>query len=282
MDTNSSSEKVMQLFPRPGGPVALRGLYLEEFFRPRGTPDKPFVYANFITSLDGRISLPDPQTKTLKVPQEIANPRDWRLFQELTASADVLVTTGRYIRDLASGTAQNRLPVSSNPKFADLLEWRRANNLTPQPAVAIVSNTLNLPIPDALLKSDRSIYVITGAATDASHIEALLSQGVHLLRAGKGNRVEGLALIEELSNEGFGNIDMIAGSVLLRTLLADGALDRLYLTQACRLLGGSSFDTLLKGQQLAPPGDFKLRSLFYDAGGDNNIEQLFTSFDHRQ
>lgn len=278
---SSDQGPVLRLFPAPGGPALLRGLYLEESLRPSGTPARPFVYASFIASLDGRISLPDPKTQTRKVPRAIANPRDWRLFQELAASADVVVTTGRYIRDLAAGVAQDNLPVSNKPEFADLLEWRRARGLSPQPAVAIVTSSLDLPIPDALLHSGRPIYIATGAAADTSRVKTLTARGVRVLKAGTGNRVEGRALIAVLAQEGFGNIDMTAGAVLLDTLLVDGVLDRLYLTQACRILGGQSFETLLTGEQLDSPADFKLRSLYYDAAEAGAIEQLFSVFDYR-
>ena len=277
----SNQEPVLRLFPGPHGPAPLRGLYFDELLRPAGTPARPCVYASFIASLDGRISLPDPKTKTHKVPRAIANPRDWRLVQELAASADVLVTTGRYIRDLAAGVAQDNLPVSDKPEFADLLEWRRARGLVPQPAVAIVTGSLDVPIPEALLHSGRRIYIATGAATDISRIGALTAQGVRVLKAGTGFQVEGRALVAALAKEGFGNIFMTAGSVLLNTLLVAGVLNRLYLTQACRILGGRSFETLHTGEELAPPADFKLHSLYYDAGESGGIEQLFSVFDYR-
>lgn len=277
----SNQGPVLRLFPGPGGPASLRGLYLDDAVRPAGTPARPCVYASFIASLDGRISLPDPETKVHKVPRAIANPRDWRLVQELAASADVVVTTGRYIRDLAAGVAQDNLPVSDKPEFADLLEWRRAHGLASQPAVAIVTGSLDLPIPELLLHSGRRIYIATGGAADVSRVKSLAAQGVRVLKTGAGTRVEGRALIAALEKEGFGNIFMTAGSVLLNTLLTAGVLNRLYLTQACRILGGLSFETLHTGEELDPPADFKLRSLFYDAGEGGAIEQLFSVFDYR-
>jgi riboflavin biosynthesis pyrimidine reductase len=274
---------MLRLYPGPVVETPLQGHYLDESLRPVGTPEEPFVYANFITCLDGRISLPDPESKTRKVPRAIDNPRDWRLFQELAASADVVVTTGRYIRDLAAGAAQSGLPVSDDPEFADLLKWRRAQGLAPQPALTIVSGSLNLPIPETIVHSDRPIYIATGAGADTSQVEDLTAQGVHLLELGSGDRrVEGHALIAALAEEGFGNIDMIAGSGLLDTLLADSAFDRLYLTQACRMVGGLLFDTLIKGHQFNPPARFKLRSLCYDAGDSSAIEQLFTVYDYQK
>lgn len=274
-------KQLLHLFPGPVEPVDLCGLYLDGWLRPAGAPTHPFVYASFVASLDGRIALPDPETKTHKAPHAITNPRDWRLFQELAASADVLVTSGRYIRDLAAGVAQADLPVSDQPEFTDLLEWRQTQGLAPQPAVTIVSGSLDLPMPEALLGSERLIYVATGAAADPAQVRILAARGVRILKCGRDSRVEGRALIAALAREGFGNIDMIGGAGLLNTLLADHIFDRLYLTQVFRILGGLSFDTLLKGHPLDPPASFTLRSLCYDAEG-GNAGQSFAVFDYRK
>lgn len=281
MDSDISAKPVLRLFPGPAAAASLRGLYLGDSLRPSGTPAQPFVYASFIASLDGRIALVDPETHAFKVPRAIANPRDWRLFQELAASADVLVTSGRYIRDLADGVAQDDLPVSGKPEFADLHAWRRARGLAPQPAVAIVTNHLDLPIPEALLQSGRKIYIAAGATADRPLVETWTARGVRVLKAGSGARVEGRALVAALAQEGFGSIDMVGGSMLLDMLLVDRVLDRLYLTQACRILGGQPFDTLMKGPLLDPPGAFELRALCYDAAEGDAVEQLFMVLDRR-
>jgi riboflavin biosynthesis pyrimidine reductase len=259
---------VTRLFPSPAGSRPLRGLYLDDTLFPTASHEGsgPFVYSSFVASLDGRIALPDPKTQTHVVPKATANPRDWRLFQELAARADVLVTTGRYIRDLAQGTAQDDLPVSGKPEFADLIEWRRARGLAPQPAVAIVSASLNLPIPTRVLESGRPLYLVTGAAADPEHAAALETQGIRVLRAGDEMRVRGRRLVAALHDEGFENIDMIAGPELLNTLIADDVLNCLFLTQVARLLGGVSFDTLIKGERLDPPRGLRLRMLHLDGG----------------
>lgn len=279
MDSDIRTKPVLRLFPGAAAPASLYGLYLDDALRPAGTPARPFVYASFIASLDGRVALIDPATHVSKVPRAIANPRDWRLFQELATSADVLVTSGRYIRDLAAGVAQDDLPLSGKPEFADLHAWRGARGLSPQPAVAIVTDHLDLPIPEALLHSGRKICIAAGAAADASLVAAWTARGVRVLKAGNGARVEGRALVAALMQEGFGTIDMVGGSMLLDMLLADRVLDRLYFTQACRILGGQPFDTLMKGPLLDPPAAFELRALCYDAAEGDAVEQLFMVLD---
>jgi hypothetical protein len=65
---------------------------------------------------------------------------------------------------------------------------------------------------------------------------------------------------------------------MLHALIVDNALDRLYLTLACRMLGGLSFDTLLTGPALAQPASFALKALHYDLNG-SDVEQLFAVFE---
>ena len=272
-------DKLFKLFPAPPKPVSLQGLYLSQALRERRSKRQPFVYTNFIASLDGRIALQDPKTGEHLVPKAIANPCDWRLFQELAAQADALITSGRYIRQLARGSAQDILPLSEKPDYEDLFSWRQAHGLAPQPAVVIISANLDIPFPDVLLGSDRPIYVATGAEADRARVRAIEKRGTRVLFAGVGRRVQGRALIEVLGQEGLTTLYSIAGPEILETLLLDRVLDRLYLTQVHRMLGNESFDTLLKGACLLTPRDLKLYTLYYAAISEESPEQTFAVYE---
>ncbi|QBQ56076.1 RibD family protein [Nitrosococcus wardiae] len=276
---NPSRNKLLRLFPAPLEQVALEGLYLNQELHRLGTHSQPFVYTNFIASLDGRISLEHPQKRTRIVPDNIANPRDWRLFQELAAQADALLTSGRYIRQLAQNVAQDILPVSEQPEYADLIQWRQSQGLAPQPAIVVISASLNLPIPEILFNSNRSIYVATGSKADPLRVQELKEKGIQVIVAGKGLRVQGQALIAALGQEGFTTLYAIAGPEVLKTLLTDQILNRLYLTHALRILGGESFDTLLEGERLNPAADFNLHSLYYDITNEGEPSQMFTIYE---
>jgi riboflavin biosynthesis pyrimidine reductase len=277
----AETQKLLRMFPGPADHVALHGLYLNERFAPPATRSDSFVYTNFIASLDGRISLPDPRSLKRTVPRAIANGRDWRLFQELAASADALVTSGRYVRDVSNTLSTRSFPVSNEPDYADLVGWRLARGLKPQPAVVVVSERLDLPLLRPLVDSGRSLYVATGSTADPSRVATIEEQGVRVLRVGNGARVEGGKLVRVLAEESHRNIALIGGGEILNALLLDDALDRLYLTLACRILGGLSFDTLLTGPVLERAAGFTLNALHYDAGGaaETNVEQLFAVFD---
>jgi riboflavin biosynthesis pyrimidine reductase len=281
MQPATDGKNVLRIFPGPPEYLPLHGLYLREPLRPTVREARPFVYTNFITSLDGRISLPDPQTAKRHAPPAITNGRDWRLFQELAASADAIVMGARYVRDLPRGVTAASFPMSAKPEHGDLLEWRLARGLAPQPAIVVVTASLELPSLAALVESGRSVYVATGNAADPRKIARLEADGVRVLRVGSGERAEGGRLIEALAKERHRTIAMLGGGEVLHALLADDVVDRLYLTLACKILGGLSFDTLLTGPVLEPAARFRLAALHYDPADaeTSDVEQLFAVLD---
>ena len=70
----------------------------------------------------------------MMVPKNIVNDRDWRLYQELAAQADLIISSGRYLRDWADDRAQEILQVD-NPEFADLKTWRQHLLYTETPPI---------------------------------------------------------------------------------------------------------------------------------------------------
>jgi hypothetical protein len=154
-------DKILKLYPLPAAEIPMAGAYLAHNLRQHSEQTgKPFVYANFIVSLDGRIAIPHPRGKGLKVPKTTATERDWRMFQELAAQADVILSSGRYLRDWAEGRAQEILQID-DPRFADLREWRLSRGLPAQPDIALISGTLDFPIPPVLTAGGRRALVFT-------------------------------------------------------------------------------------------------------------------------
>jgi riboflavin biosynthesis pyrimidine reductase len=240
------------------------------------------VYTNYIVSLDGRIAVEHPVTGEHRVPETIANRRDWRLFQELAAQADVLVTSARYVRQLAAGSAQDVPPISPEPEYADLTAWRTRQGLRPQPALVVLSASLDVPLDTVLARSDRPVLVVTGEGADPQRVRFLEHAGVTVITAGSGRRVEGKALVKSLAGLGFRSVYAMAGPQVLETLIIDSMLDRLYLTHAHRLVGGKSYDTLLESGLLNPPADFVLHALHYDAHAYEGAGQLFAVYGLRR
>jgi riboflavin biosynthesis pyrimidine reductase len=274
------SNLVMQLYPLPGGERPLHGLYLNHTLRQTAeASERPFVYANFIVSLDGRIAVPHPTKPGLTVPPDTANERDWRLFQELGAQADLIISSGRYLRDWADGRAQEILQID-DPRFADLRQWRQSQGLPPQPDIAIISASLEFPTPDVLSAGGRKIVVFTVAGRDPARIRAIEANVGPVFVVGEGS-VDGRQLVQQLGRLGYHTVYSAAGPRILHLLISGGVLNRLYLTHAHRLLGSAPYTTIVEGAALAPPPNLRLHSLYYDPSALNGAGQLFTTYDVR-
>jgi riboflavin biosynthesis pyrimidine reductase len=270
--------QVIQLYPLPGQERPLTGLYLAHDLRQYSeTFGRAFVYSNFVTSLDGRIAIPHPTRQGLMVPPQIANERDWRLFQELAVQADILITSGRYLRDYADGRAQEILRVHDDPHFADLQEWRVARGLPPQPDLAVLSGSLDFPIPAALTASGRSVFVFTVRQADPARLEAVAAQAGKVMLAGE-TTIDGKQLVQNLTELGYRTIYSATGPKVMHLLLAGNVLDRLYLTYANRLLAGWSYATIVDGAMLEPAIGMKLNTIYYDPHGLDGLGQLFVSY----
>lgn len=269
----------IRLYPTPTASVPVGGLYLDSGFRRGLPPDRLLVYANFVSSLDGRIAVADTDTGIRQIPAGIANPTDWRLFQELAAHADVLLTSGRYMRDLAAGLAQDTPPVSPKPAFEDIIEYRLRHGMNQQPDLAVVSRRLDFEIPAALLLEGRRILVLTGEPCDPLKVERLQGQGANVIYLTARGNPRGAEIAEALATRGYRSAYTVTGPEVLHTLVRDGTLERLYLTTIHRLTGGATYSSILEGPALSVPEDFRLTSLVYDPGEAEDVGQCFARFD---
>lgn len=274
---------LLRLYPQPAEEAPLRGLYLAHDLRRQlaERPDRPYVYTNYVMSLDGRIAVAQPGRADLVLPKTIANERDWRLFQELAVQADVILTSGRYLRQYAEGRGQEILQVYNDPRFADLRDWRLARGLPPYPAFAVVSASLQFPIPPALVQEGRPVIVATTEEADPARVEALRAQLGTVVIAGQ-RRVEGRPLVEQLVRLGYRLIYNATGPQVMHLLLADDMLDRVYLTVVSRLVGGDPFAPLVQGPLLSPAVGLRLHNLYWDAYALEGDGQLFLCYDRER
>jgi len=267
-----------QLFPPPCGQASLRGLYLGLGLHRLGTPAKPFVYANFLSSLDGRIALEDTEGVAY-LPKTLTTPDDFRLFQELQAQADCLITHGGYLRSLHTGRLGNILQVGQREDNADLARWRIEQGLKPQPDIVIASASLDFPMPDSPRAHGQTCYIATGRQADPAKAAHWRSLGYEILYAGEGTRVEGGPLVRALGERGLSCLYLIAGPDMLDTMVRDGQLNRLFQTITHQLMGGLAFRTVSPGPEFGPVGHLKLRTLYYDPDSPDGTGQWFAQFD---
>ncbi|MFN2277297.1 MAG: RibD family protein [Candidatus Promineifilaceae bacterium] len=271
-------ENIKQLYPDYVPELPLKGTYLAHDLRQFGIRNgRPYIYSNYITSVDGRIAIPREDGSGMTVPKDTANERDWRLFQELAVQADLIISSGRYLRDWAEGRAQEILRVD-DPQFADLRQWRLDRGLSPQPDIAIISGSLRFPIPDVLTTGGRKVIVFTTASADPDRIQEIEERAGRVIVAGEEG-VDGAEMVRHMAELGYESVFNSTGPKVLHLLLVGRALDRLYVSFANRLLGGQPFSSIVEGPLLTPAVDLNTNTIYFDEFGLEGLGQMFVSYD---
>jgi riboflavin biosynthesis pyrimidine reductase len=267
-------KSLLRLYPESSEKISVKGLYLAHQLHKLGTAESPFVYANFLSSLDGRIAVEDAAQGMTHIPKHITTDSDFGLFMELHAQADCIITHGGYMRALAEGRLGNILQV----KDQDLAEWRRNNGLPPQPAVLIASASLNFPMHPSLQERAQAVHIATGRNADPDRIRYWQGLGYSVLFTGDGQSVQGAPLVNALGGLGYKSIYLIAGPQMLDTVIREKQLSRLYLSMTHQLIGGKDFRTLLTGPMLGPEGNLMLEALYYEQDAPPGSGQFFMQF----
>jgi riboflavin biosynthesis pyrimidine reductase len=275
---SAMAARMLRLYPSPPQEAAVEGAYLGHALHRLGSAARPFVYADFVSSLDGRIALDEPGGES-RLPAALRSANDLRLLFELIAQADCLITHGGYLRAIAAGRLDDILQTGVRAGTEDLARWRRASGLAPQPAVVIASASLDFRLPPSLAQHGQRVLVATGAAAPVDKMAALRAQGCEVFIAGQARYVEGGPLTRELGARGFRSLFLLAGPRMLETMLRDRILARLYLTIAHCVLGGPAFHTLIAGPELGPAGRLRLSALHYDAVQPDGAGQWFAQFE---
>ncbi len=287
-----------QIYPQCDVSRPLEGTYLDLNLHQQAKAGDIYIYANYISSLDGRIALYDEDLGEYTVPKSIANGRDWRLYQELAGQADIMLTSARYFRQLEKGKAQDLLPVGSGEKYADIKHWREEQGLKAQPDVMILSNSLDIPLAALEKVQDRKVMVCTGS-TDQAKIQRLAQAGVRVIRAmpsmdetlqdpstsPRGYSlasqftlslgVTGAFVRQSLIDLNYRSAYLIAGPQVHATFIQDACVDALFLTTHFTLLGGTKVSGLVDAD-LPKAQSLKLITSYLDT--ENN--QMFQRFSY--
>jgi riboflavin biosynthesis pyrimidine reductase len=175
-------------------------------------PDRPFLFANFIATADGRATIAGRTGP-------IANRADYELFHALRRRADAVMVGAETVRVESYGpmdqvgvlvTRSARVPADTG--------------LLKAPGNRIVVLT---PSPDAELAP---------CAAEVSYLRAPLAEGVRRLR----------------TEHGIAAIDCEGGPQLFGDLLRAGLVDELHLVIAAKLAAGDDPTTIVSGPALEP------------------------------
>ena len=98
------NQMIKKIYPN-GKKTAIKAetMYLQPLLSNIKSSKKPFYYANFLSSLDGRIATQNKKFSNLLTPEVIKSDIDYNLFCQLHAQADCLVTNTNYINGLNQG-----------------------------------------------------------------------------------------------------------------------------------------------------------------------------------
>lgn len=270
MPPTTGVPSLLELYPSPGIEREARGLHLTHDLRARSGAES-FVFTGFISSIDGRISVEG----SVGAPKPLQNSLDWQLFQELMVQADVVLVSGRYVRDVASGSARNILPDPTDPEDDYLVQHRLERDLPPRPAIAVVTRSGNFDPSTAAALSDE-VIVTHGDKVDTATVRAWQENGLDSAYVGAAGKVEVGRLITALNERGHRVVFSAAGPKVLAMLVPE--VDALYLTLGAQLLGGRSFMTLLDGDELTPTKRFTLDRVYLDRNAPDGTAQLFLEF----
>ena len=229
-------EKVTQLFPEKQQ-VPLEGLYLDQRLSEISAKiGRTLVIANFLSDMNGIIAKRDEQNN-FQIPPGLKNASDWRLFQELMAQADVIISGAAYLkRVLVQGNRAENIISQFEPGsgFEKLGEWRlSAGYKKRSPDLVIVTRSLDFKFPEEVIRSGRRVIIFTTyTMANSDQARALTASGAFVVGSGQTG-VDGNMMIDYLSNElGYRVIMMATGPSVLELLLEVKRLDLLYVTEA--------------------------------------------------
>ena len=272
------NKDVVCLYPEFGVAEPLQGLYLRRNFRADGNSQRPFVYANFLSSLDGRIAWRDSPRENYQLPAVLKSDEDFRLFLELYAHADCIITHGGYMRALAAGRLGNVLQIPQLAWTQDIHTWREQQGLAPAPDVIIISGSLDFPWHDSLDNYQQKVHIVTGTGAQADKKQHWQDRGHVVHELGTQLHVDAKPLIEFAAAQGYKSVYLVAGPQLLQELLMHSYVDRFFMTVCHQLLGGDDFKSLVPDLKLGDKGRMQMQRLYMDCENSSMLGQWYAEF----
>jgi riboflavin-specific deaminase-like protein len=214
----------------------------------RAPATRPYVVLNMVSTIDGKAVV---EGKT----RGLGGEHDRALFHRLRTQADAIM--------VGAGTARIER-YGKAVKSPELRALREREGLDPDPAMVIVSGSLNLPADLPVLQEPGAKVLI---ATGAEHELEGVAADVEYVRAG-----DDLALLAGLLRErGIRSVLCEGGPTLNSYLLSANLVDELFLCRSPQLVGGAATHTIVDGRALPEPRQAEL--LWLAEGGKDLFER---------
>ena len=224
-----------RLRPGPTSPTAAE-LLTEVRPRERAPADRPFVYLNMVSTIDGRAAL-DGRTSAL------GNAADLSLLVELREMADAVLIGSGTLRAEGYGRLMRR---------ADRRERRRAAGVEPEALAVLISRSMDLPWDAGLFAAEgQPVHIYTQADGEPPDVAADVE-------ATKCSEPFVAGALRDLRERGVRALLCEGGPTLNGALLAAGVVDELFLTVAPLLAGIADAPRIVEGEDLSSPIDMEL------------------------
>jgi len=269
------NQNIKRVYPHnKAAKCKLENLYLNPLLSKTYEDNKPIYYANFLSSLDGRIAIYNKKHRLLLTPDAIKNTVDFVLFSQLHAQADCLVTNTHYMKGLNKGYYGDILSV----KNQKLVQWRKDNNIRSH-KIIILSNSLDFPINKKLETYKDKIIILT-TTEDLKKINKFKEKGYEIVKC-RGKNVSAKCLNKCVIKNKLKSVYFIAGPTIVEQMMAEKLLDRFYYSTSMSLIGTQTYDTIIRGNFLKETVNLNLTEMFIHTEVKKDIatQTLFQVFD---
>jgi riboflavin biosynthesis pyrimidine reductase len=246
-------------FAEPALPRELKELYDGDLHFRTSAAARPFVFANFVSTLDGVASY---ETKGKSDGSSISgsDPGDRFIMGLLRASADAVMVGAGTLNDVSAKSLWT--PEYVYPDAKRLYAEYRVNALDkPEyPLLVIVSGSGQLELDRAIFRTPamRTVVITTSAGRDELTLRGAAAPGsveVHALNSSSGS-IAPRAILQLLQSQ-FGVMTLLheGGPTLFGQFLAADTIDELFLTLSPQIAGRERDVTrpaLVQGVQFLP------------------------------
>jgi riboflavin-specific deaminase-like protein len=238
---------IESLWPPSSSPGALGDDEIAAIYTyPNLVRTQPWVRVNFVTSLDGAVSI-DGRAG------ELSGPADQHMFRLLRALADVILVGAGTVR--IEGYGQTHRDVAEHSSF------RREHGLAPVPPIAVVTRFADLdPDLDVFTRNVVAPIIMTSRAAPKERLAVLAAAGADVVIMGDYD-VPLARVVTELSRRGLRRVLCEGGPQLFSSLLAADAVDELCLTLAPLLVSGDASRLSAGSLPLTAPASMSLASV---------------------
>jgi riboflavin biosynthesis pyrimidine reductase len=240
-------------------PQELRELYDGDLHFPRSAAVRPFIIANFVSTLDGVVSY---EIKDRSGGSTISgsDPSDRFIMGLLRASADAVIVGARTVQDVSAESLWT--PEYTYPDAKRLYAEYRINALhKPEyPLLVVVSSSGRLELERAIFRAPamRTLVITSMAGKDELTRRGATTQGsveIHAFNS-NGGSIAPTTILQLLQSEyGIQTLLHEGGPTLFGQFLAAGTVDELFLTLSPQIAGREGSPTrpaLVQGVRFVP------------------------------